>query len=50
MRGGPWAVRIKTLGFFLISLTSGGDLGIALDVWVTQEQEGLKGERVLRNL
>ena len=27
-----------------------GGLDIALDVWVTKEQEGLKGRRVLCNL
>ncbi len=27
-----------------------GGLNIALDVWVTQEQEGLKSERVPHNL
>ncbi len=27
-----------------------GGPDIALDVWVTKEQEGWKGERVLRNL
>ncbi len=37
-------------GYLLTKASARGGPDIALDVWVTQEQEGLKGERVPRHL
>ena len=33
-----------------MQIVARGGPDIALDVWVTQEQEGLNGERILSNL
>ena len=46
--GGPSQGR-RDLPAASLAISRGGP-DIALDVWVTQEQEGLKVERLLRNL